>query len=119
MWWNVTTRVTYPTIPYPFHTLIAEWTCKKEKVSNVQRSLVVTNKNWDVFYGICCTNHPSWLAQVWSDALDTRGRLGSEPCMQRFAVDEQWYRGYVQECREYGGIELMLIAAVKTKDTMD
>ena len=52
------------------------------------------------------------LAAQTTDALDTRDTLGSEPCMQRFAVDEQWCRGYAQECSEYGRMHMKWIAAI-------
>ena len=59
---------------------------------NVQISLPVVNKNCDCLHGSPCTNHPSWSARVCSNALDARDKRGSEPCMQRFAVDEPWYK---------------------------
>ena len=39
--------------------------------------------------------------------------------MQWFAVDEQWYMGYAQECSKYGGIAMKWRASAKTKDTKD
>ena len=105
-----------PVLPYPYCRVDMQ---ARKAVSNVQRSLVVINKSCDCPYDTPSTNHPSWLAQVCSDALDTRDKPGSEPCMQRFAVDEQWYMGYAQECSKYGGIEMKWIATAKTKDAMD
>ena len=103
-------------LPYPYCRVDMQ---DKKAVSNVQLSLPVTNKSRDCPYGTPCTNHPSWPAWVCSDPLDTRDKLGSEPCMQRFAVDEQWYMGYTHECSKYSGIAMKWIAPAKTKDTKD
>ena len=93
-----------PPHPYPYCRVDMQ---DRLVVSHAQCSLRVVNKMCD-----CPYESPS-------AALDTRNNHGSEPCMEQFAMDEQWHIGYAQECGKYGETAMKWIAPAKTKDTKD